>query len=180
MLSNAQAWTSKLAGLYANERQALVDFLLALVAFDSQRLWEELGHANLFSYLTRELGMSKSTAFYRKTACDLVRRFPSIIEPIRDGKLCLSVLSELGGVVDEANFEEVLPRFFGCSRREAEKVAVSISPVEAPPMRDVVRRLGPASVGTSTSAPNERWHGRGSPVIASGKPDAKGREDSRM
>jgi len=153
MNSLAHAWTSKLSQLYANERSAMVEFLLALLDFDKQRLWEPLGHAGLFTFLHRELGMSKGQAHYRKTACELIRRFPQVVEPLRDGRLCITSLLELAKVIDEVNCDAVLPRFYGCSRREAEKVAVSIAPVAAPPMRDVVRPLAPR--GTPAVQPVE-------------------------
>ncbi len=45
------------------------------------------------------------------------------------------------------DLDDLLPRFFGLSRREAEMVAVSIRPVEAPPRREVVTatRAAPAA-----------------------------------
>jgi len=39
--------------------------------------------------LHRELGLSKGAAFYRKTAAELVQRYPEVIEPLRQGKLCM-------------------------------------------------------------------------------------------
>ncbi|HSD21166.1 MAG TPA: HNH endonuclease, partial [Anaeromyxobacter sp.] len=42
---------------------------------------------------------------------------------------------------------EVLPRFFGLSRREAEAVAVSLRPAEVVPNRDVITAIRPAAPG---------------------------------
>jgi hypothetical protein len=55
----------------------MADFLVALADFDRRRLWVELGYSSLFSFLHRELGLSKGAAFYRKTAAELVQRFPA-------------------------------------------------------------------------------------------------------
>ncbi len=137
----AAEWTKRLAELYANERNATVELLLALSEFDERRLWQALGYNGLFNYLHIELGMSKATAYYRKTGAELVRRFPALVEPMRDGRLCMSSLVELSKVIDDSNWKDVLPRFFGCSRREAQKVAVAIAPVQAPPRRDVITPL---------------------------------------
>ncbi len=51
--------STRLADLLRRERAALAEFLLALADFDRERCWVELGHASLFYYLHRELGLSK-------------------------------------------------------------------------------------------------------------------------
>jgi hypothetical protein len=42
-----------------------------------------------------------------------------VLEPIRDGRLCLTTVFELSKVITGENASEVLPRFFGTSRRDA-------------------------------------------------------------
>ena len=111
----------------------MADFLLALADFDRKERWRELGHTRLFYFLRRELGLSAGAAQYRKTAAELIQRFPSVEAGLREGRLCLSTVVEIARVLTPENEQEVLPRFFGLSRREAERVAVSIRPVEAPP-----------------------------------------------
>jgi hypothetical protein len=61
----------------------MADFLMALSDFDRRRGWELLGHANLFAFLHVELRLSKSAAFYRKSAPELLQDFPEVIEPLR-------------------------------------------------------------------------------------------------
>ena len=143
---NAQTWMSHLEKLYSNERNAAVDFLLALAA--------GAGHANLFAFLHVDLGMSKSLAYYRQTGARLVREFPATVEPLRDGRLCVSSLVELSKVITDGNWAEVLPRFFGCSKREAQKVAVAIAPAEVPAIRDVIVAMKPLAP-VSTPSPSE-------------------------
>ena len=116
----------------------MADFLVALADFDRRKLWVELGHASLFSYLNRELGLSKGAAFYRKTAAELVQRFPEIVEPLRDGRLCITVLCELAKVIAPENRDQVLPRFFHLSKEEAREVVAELKPMEHPPRREVV------------------------------------------
>ncbi|WP_234945225.1 hypothetical protein [Anaeromyxobacter sp. Fw109-5] len=48
------------------------------------------------------------------------------------------------------NRAEVLPRFFGRSRREAEAVAVSLRPAEVVPTREVVTAFRPAAIRAAT------------------------------
>jgi hypothetical protein len=121
----------------------MADFVLALADFDRRRGWERLGHASLFAFLNVELGLSKGAAFVRSSAARLVQAHPEAVEPLRDGRLWLSSVAELGRVATPASFAEVLPRFFGCSSREAREVAAAIAPREAPPVRDQVTRLAP-------------------------------------
>jgi hypothetical protein len=142
---NARDLSNRLAELLRNERQALADFLVALADFDQQRLWRHLGHASLFNFLRRELGLSTGSAFYRKTAAEIVQKFPEVIQPLREGKLCLTTVVELSKVLTRENLREVLPRFFNASKQAAKEVAVEIRP-EAAPQRMVVTAVrGPAA-----------------------------------
>ncbi|HEX7490015.1 MAG TPA: HNH endonuclease signature motif containing protein, partial [Anaeromyxobacteraceae bacterium] len=106
-----------------------------------ERRWLELGHTSLFYFLHRELGLSKGAAFYRKTAVELVQRYPEVIEPLRQGKLCITSVVELAKVITPENRGEVVPRFFHASKREAKAVAAELRPAEATPRRDVVTVL---------------------------------------
>ncbi len=137
-MDTARDFTLRLRDLLRRERLALAEFLLALADFDRARLWVELGYTSLFYFLHRELGLSKGAAHYRKTAAELIQRFPEIVEPLRDGKLCLTTVVALSKVLTPENRAEVLPRFFHLSRTEANEVAVEIRPDEAAPRRDVV------------------------------------------
>ncbi len=123
----------------------MADFLVALADFDDRRCWEELGYSGLFDYLHRDLGVSRGTAFYRKTAADLVRRFPEVVEPLKDGRLCITSVVELAKVITPENRGEVLPRFFHRSKREAMAVAAELCPKEAIPLRAVVTEVEPRS-----------------------------------
>ncbi len=147
-MTRARDVADHLADLLRRERVAMADLLLALADFDRQRLRLELGHATLFSFLRRELGLSAGAAQYRKTAAELVQRYPEVEAALRSGKLCLSSVVELAKVVTPQNVNELLPRFFGLSSREAALVAVSVRPVENPPRRDVVMSV-PSSLAAT-------------------------------
>jgi hypothetical protein len=119
----------------------MADFLIALAEFDRGRLWVQLGHASLFDFLHRELGLSRGSAHYRKVAAQLVQQFPEVVEPLRSGKLCISVVLELAKVITPENKGEVLPRFFGLSKQEAKAAAVEIRPAEVVPRKELVTAL---------------------------------------
>lgn len=85
-MTSARDLSARLADLLRREHHALAEFLVALADFDRRRLWLDLGHASLFNFLHRELGLSKAAAFYRKAAAGLIQRFPEVVEPLRDGR----------------------------------------------------------------------------------------------
>lgn len=150
-MTSAREFTARLAELLRREQGAMADFLIALADFDRRRLWLELGHASLFAFLHRELGLSAGAAQYRKTAAELVQRFPEVAEPLRDGRLCLTTIIEVAKVLTPENRDEVLPRFFRLSRREAQVVAAAIRPAEAPPRREVITSVRPASPASASA-----------------------------
>ena len=61
-MPSAHELSARLADLLRNERTALAEFLVALADFDRKRLWADLDHASLFSFLTRDLGLSAGAA----------------------------------------------------------------------------------------------------------------------
>jgi hypothetical protein len=140
-LLEARKLRDALKTLLRTEQSAMAEFLVALADFDRRRGWEALGHASLFAFLHVELKLSKGAAYVRFSAARLLQAHPRALAPLRDGRLCLSSAGELGRVATPENFAEVLPRFFGCSSREAREVAAAIAPREAPPHRDQVTRV---------------------------------------
>jgi 5-methylcytosine-specific restriction endonuclease McrA len=137
-MNSAHDFTLRLQDLLRREHDAMADFLVALADFDERRLWMELGYASLFDFLHRELGLSKASASFRKKAAELVQRFPEIVEPLRDGRLCLSSLFEVAKVLTPENRHEILPRFFQLGKREAKAVAAALRPDDTPPLRELV------------------------------------------
>jgi 5-methylcytosine-specific restriction endonuclease McrA len=153
---NARDLSNHLAALLHKEREAMADFLFALAAFDDKKLWRDLGHTSLFSYLRRELGLSAGAAQHRKTAVELIQQLPAVEKALRQGRLCLSSVCELARVVTPENVAEVLPRFFVLSRREAEAVAASIRPAAAIPQREVVTPVRDPVLTRSADVGRER------------------------
>ena len=153
-MSNARIFADRLADLLRYERAAMADFLVALAEFDECKAWMELGYSSLFYFLHRELGLSKGAAHYRKTAADLVQGFPEIVEPLRDGRLCITSIVQLAKVLTPGNRYEPLPKFFQCSRRESIVIVAALQPAEVVPHRDVVTALRdhPAPLFTEASA----------------------------
>jgi hypothetical protein len=72
------------------------------------------------------------------TAAGLIRKYPELVEPLRDGRLHLTSVTQLARVITPENRAEVLPRFFHLSKREAKEVVAELLPAAAPPLRTVV------------------------------------------
>jgi hypothetical protein len=152
---NARDLSNRLAALLRTEQHAMADFLVALADYDRQKLWRELGHTSLFAFLHRELRLSRGAAHFRKIAAELIQGFPEVVEPLRDGRLCITSVVELAKVITPENRSLVMPRFFHCSKREAKEVAAELRPAEAAPHRTVVTtvtiRRAPAAAPTVAS-----------------------------
>jgi 5-methylcytosine-specific restriction endonuclease McrA len=148
-MDTARALTENLAALLRREHDALAEFLVALAAFDRDRVWVQLGYPSLFDFLHRELRLSRSAAHYRKVAAQLIQQVPAVVEPLRQGRLCMTSVVEAARVVTAENCETVLPQFFGLSRREAMEVVAALQPHPAPPTRTVVTSFRAASHTTA-------------------------------
>ena len=144
--------SARLSELLHREHATLAEFLAALAEFDRMRAWETLGYSSLFTYLHRELGLSKGAAFYRKTAAELVQRVPEVLAPLRDGRICITSVPELAKVLTPENRDHVLPRFFHRSKDEAREVVAELKPVERAPVRDVVTAVT-VPLAPATGAP---------------------------
>jgi len=140
-MDNARELAADLLRLLRREQGAMADFL---ADFDDRRLWLKLGHSSLFTFLHRELGLSKGASHFRKTAAALIQRYPEVVEPLRDGRLCITSIVELAKVITPESRVDVLPRFFHTSKQEAKAVAVEICPQESVPKREVVTAVAMA------------------------------------
>jgi 5-methylcytosine-specific restriction endonuclease McrA len=178
-LDAARESSRRLAELLRHEQAGLAEFLVALAEFDRERLWLPLGHASLFSYLHHDLQLSNAAAHYRKVAAGLIQRFPEVVEPLRQGKLCLTSVADLARVMTPENRAEILPRFFYRSKREARELAVEIRPADVIPQRDVITTVpGSSAHGSSLFRPGETEmthppkEGEGTPAAAQQTLDA--------
>jgi hypothetical protein len=141
ILPEARSFHTRLVVLLRVEFASLGSFLEALAEFDRRKLFRPLGYADLFSYLHRGLKLSRAAAHHRRAAAWLVERFPAVLEPIREGKLCFTTAAVLASVVTEENLAAVLPRFYGLSKQEALELAAELKPRPVVPTRTVVTRV---------------------------------------
>jgi hypothetical protein len=173
-MDTARERTALLAALLRREHDALAEFLVELAAFDHARRWAELGYASLFQFLHRELRLSLGAAQYRKVAAELIEEVPAVAEALRRGQLCFTAVVEASKVVTAGNWETVLPRFYGPSRREAAEIVAELQPHPAPPVRTVFTTVRPPtslseSVPALSSALAEE-HASPAPVVPAVSP----------
>jgi 5-methylcytosine-specific restriction endonuclease McrA len=168
-MTNARELSSRLLDLLRREQSAMAEFLVALAEFDRNRAWVELGYTSLFYFLHRELRLSTGAAYYRKAAAELIQRVPEVVEPLRDGRLCLTSVAELAKVLTPENRAEVLPRFFNASKQEAKAVAAEISPRQDAPHRMVVTAAAPALHARRTAGDSAGLTTVPSPELALGQ-----------
>lgn len=141
-------------GLVRTRKQELgarVEFLHYLAEMHRRRTFLGLGFPSLFAYCTDALGLSKGSTFRRTTAAGLLARFPVASRYLTDGRLNLTSLVHLRGVLDEKNVVEILDRAAGCTEDQVKELVANLRPQPAPP--DLIRRLPTRENHSSGSAP---------------------------
>jgi 5-methylcytosine-specific restriction endonuclease McrA len=130
------------------ERETILDVVLHIAELDRRRLYLNLGYATLFDYCTRQLKYSASAAGRRIQAARCIRRFPSVIELLRTGRVNLCTLSLVAGVLSEENHEKLLTQIRERSYREVEAIVSSYRP--RPVMRDRIKTVSVVVPGPVT------------------------------
>ncbi len=148
------ALVHRLGQLALAERRVQVEFLLHLDEFDRRRAYLEAGYGSLWEYCLRALHLREGAAGRRIGAMRVLRRFPTLREPLRDGRLCLSTASLLGQVLTDQNLEELVARAAHKTKEEVDHLVATLRPRTAP--REGIRQLPTPSRITpagSVSAP---------------------------
>lgn len=141
---DAHALSDRLRALAGEERDLQADFLLHLDELDRRRSFAELGYPSLWEYCLRALHLREGAAGRRIDAMRVLRRFPQLEAALRDGRLCLSTLCQLGPVLDAANVADLSDRAAFKTKGEVDAIVASVRPRRAP--ADGVRLLAqPAS-----------------------------------
>ncbi len=136
---DARTLARRLGELAGDERRVQVEFLRHLDEFDRRRTWVDLGYGSLWTYCLEALHLREGSAGRRIGAMKVLRRFPGLAEPLRDGRLCLSTLALLGQVLTEENAGELVARAAYRTTAEVDHLVASLRPRPAP--REGIRRL---------------------------------------
>jgi 5-methylcytosine-specific restriction endonuclease McrA len=127
-----QELLSRLEGLARSERKLTHMILLHINEVASRKLFLELGHDSLYSYLTKGLKYSEASAYRRIQAARLLRVSPEVAEKLESGVLNLSQLTQMqrclkeekkkGLSVDSEKITEVLVAIENKNTFESEKI----------------------------------------------------------
>jgi hypothetical protein len=128
--------------LVGDERALTARLIAHLAEVDARELFVPAGFDSLYIYCREGLGFSEDAAYNRKTAAQVARQFPVVLDMLADGRLSLTALKLLSPVLTRANHEDVLAAAAGRSRFEVEKLVAGLEP--KPDVRSTVRKL-PAS-----------------------------------
>jgi len=134
------------------ERDRQVDFLRYLAPFDAREAWREAGHGSLWQYCLRELALREGAAGRRIGAMRVLREFPELEAPLRDGRLSLTTAVTLRPVLTRESLDEVVARAAFKTDEETRHLVASLQPRPAP--REGIRRLpGPEVSRTAVQEP---------------------------
>lgn len=142
---------SQLRLLVGSERNVQVDFLLHLAEFDHRRQFLDEGCASLWRYCEKKLGYRDGAIFIRITAARLLRRFPSVADYLRDGRLSMTSLADLREVLAEENATRLFDEASGKSSDEVRRIARTILPVV--PRKSGIRKLPQPRIPELVSTP---------------------------
>lgn len=126
-LTNAEL-VENLKKLVSTERKILASFLEHLLEVSERRLHIEAGFSNLVDYCTKTFGLSEGSSFKRMQVSRASKKYPLILEYIRDQKLSLSIACLMCPHLSEDNFKERLDLAIGKSKREVEKLIAGWDP----------------------------------------------------
>ncbi|KHD88820.1 MAG: hypothetical protein OM95_06780 [Bdellovibrio sp. ArHS] len=93
--------TRRLEKLVRTERKITHLILQHINEIESRRLYADLGYDGMFSYLTKGLGYSESSAYRRIQSARLLRQIPEVAERLENGALNLSQLTQLNKCLRE-------------------------------------------------------------------------------
>jgi 5-methylcytosine-specific restriction endonuclease McrA len=133
------------------ERDRQVDFLRYLDPFDAREAWREAGHGSLWQYCLRELSLREGAAGRRIGAMRVLREYPRLEGPLRDGRLSLTTAVTLRPVLTRENLDEMVARAAFKTDEETRHLVASLLP--RPPPREGIRRLPGPEAGVTVTAP---------------------------
>jgi hypothetical protein len=130
---------------------------------DARQLYAAEGYPSLFEFCVARLRLSEAQAYHRIQAARAARRFPLVLERLREGRVSLTAVALLREHLTEANHREVLDWADGRRKREVEMFIRSLDP-----RPDVIsiRRLAPSEAATPVAV--SRDHARTAPAVAAG------------
>lgn len=132
------------------------EILALLSEVDARRLYAERGFSSMFEYCTRSLHLSESTAYARIGVARATRKFPVLLDQIRNQNIHLAGLRLLVPHLTRENQDELLEQVKHKTRDEIARLLADRVPkpdAAALIRRVPSRRLGGTSARTEASVP---------------------------
>lgn len=149
-LTNEEVWRRFLA-LAAEERVVIADLIASVAEVERRNLVKDRKWPNLFEYCVCSLHWSESAAYRRIRAARAVRRYPIILEMLRDGRLHLEGVVILHAFIDDADFASLLLNAVGRTTKAIESLVTDRR--RDPPVRDSMRFVGISTPPVETAEP---------------------------
>lgn len=144
---------ARVRDIVERERHITAQLIEALMELDARRLYLAEGYPSLFSYCTHELRLTEHAAYGRIEAARAARKYPRILQGLREGTLTLTAIGLVAPHLTPANADAVLDAVRRKTKREVEDIVARLAP--RPDAKATLRRLPPARVVLSAIEPPE-------------------------
>src|SRR5437867_13249890 len=94
------------------------ELLVHLGEIDERKLYLDCAFPSMFAFCVAELGFSEDAAYHRITVARAARRFPSLIDAVRSGRVHLAGLRLLVPHLTAESVDRVLAQAAGKSKRD--------------------------------------------------------------
>ncbi len=133
--------------LVGRSNEVTSDLIAHLAEVDSRKLYLEQAQPSLFAWCVAELGCSEDVACNWIAVARSSRRYPGVLDTLREGKVHLTGLRMLAPHLTGEGHRALLAEAAGKSKRDIEELIARIAPRPAVPTS--IRKLpGPRSGGT--------------------------------
>jgi len=130
------------------ERETVLLILVHLIEIDRRRLYLPRGYSSLFEFCVKHLGYSESMAGRRIAIARCIRDFPEVYRLLASGRINLTNVAKITGIITPGNAERLLAGIEGRSSREVDLIVSRHRPKSS--IRDRVR---PVYVMTELQVP---------------------------
>jgi hypothetical protein len=125
--------------LVSREHEATAHLIAHLAEVESRELYLGAGFSSLYMYCHEGLGFSEDAAYNRKTAAEVARRYPVVLDMLADGRVNLTVVRLLFPVLTDDNHGEAFAAATGKSKREVAELVARLDP--KPDVPSSIRKL---------------------------------------
>lgn len=123
----------------ARERAATSHLVALLAEFDLRQLYLAEGCSSMFRFCTEVLHLSEAAAYKRIQTARAARKWPLIIEHLRDGFITLGALGTLAPHLTDSNYRDLLEEARHRGKRDVELIVARLRPL--PDVPTVIRKL---------------------------------------